>query len=73
MFSVLLYPWIENKEDVIGVVDVNPKKHGKRFSHTSLIVQPYAVLDQPGNTALVLQQKRKQIIAMIQHAAIMER
>lgn len=73
MFSVLLYPWIENKEDVIGVVDVNPKKHGKKFSHTSLIVKSYAELDQQGNTALVLQQKRKQIIAMIQHSAIMER
>ena len=73
MFSVLLYPWIENKEDVIGVVDVNPKKHGKNFSYTSLIVQPFAEMDKKGNTALVLSQKRKQIIAMIQHADILER
>lgn len=71
MFSVLVYPWIENKEDVIGVVDVNPKKHGKRFSYTSLIVQPFAELDKPGNTALVLQQKRT-VGCMIQHATILE-
>jgi hypothetical protein len=70
MFSVLIYPWIENKEDVIGVVDVNPKKHGKKFSYTSLIVQPIEALDKPGNTALVLRQKR---ISMIQHASILER
>jgi hypothetical protein len=73
MFSVLLYPWIENKKDVIGVVDVNPKKHGKKFSYTSLIVQSFAELDKPGNTALVLYQKRKQIIARIQNATILER
>ena len=71
MFSVLVYPWIENKEDVIGVVDVNPKKHGKRFSYTSLIVQPFAELDKQGNTALVLQQKRT-VGCMIQHATILE-
>ena len=69
MFSVVVYPWIKNKEDVIGVVDVNPKKHGKKFSYTSLIVQPFAELDKPGNTALVLSQKR----VVIQHAAILER
>jgi len=68
MFSVVVYPWIENKEDVIGVVDVNPKKHGKKFSYTSLIVQPFAELDKPGNTALVLSQKR----VTIHHAAVME-
>jgi len=68
MFSVVVYPWIENKEDVIGVVDVNPKKHGKKFSYTSLIVQPFAELDKPGNTALVLSQKR----VAIHHAAVME-
>ena len=73
MFSVLLYPWIENKEDVIGVVDVNPKKQGKKFSFTSLIVQPYEALDKPGNTALVNHPKRKNIISMIQHASILER
>jgi hypothetical protein len=73
MFSVLIYPWIENKEDVIGVVDVNPKKHGKKFSFTSLIVQPYEVLDKPGNTAFVNHPKRKNIISMIHHAAVMER
>ena len=73
MFSVLLYPWIENKEDVIGVVDVNPKKHGKKFSYTSLIVQPFEEMDKKGNTALVLSQKRTQIIAMIQDAYILER
>jgi len=70
MFSVVLYPWIENKEDVIGVVDVNPKKHGKKFSYTSLIVQPIEALDNPGNTALVLRQKR--ISSMIQYAFILE-
>ena len=72
MFSVVLYPWIENKEDVIGVVDVNPKKHGKKFSYTSLIVKPIEALDHPGNTALVLIQKRT-IVSMIQHADILER
>ena len=71
MFSVVVYPWIENKEDVIGVVDVNPKKHGKKFSYTSLIVQPIEVLDKPGNTALVLRQKRT-ITSIIQHASILE-
>ena len=71
MFSVLVYPWIENKEDVIGVVDVNPKKQGKKFSYTSLIVQPFSELDKPGNTALVLSQKRT-VGCMIQHAAILE-
>ena len=72
MFSVVVYPWIENKEDVIGVVDVNPKKQGKKFSFTSLIVQPIEVLDQPGNTALVLRQKRT-IASIIQYASILER
>lgn len=72
MFSVLIYPWIENKEDIIGVVDVNPKKHGKKFSYTSLIVKPFEELDRAGNTALVLRQKR-QLCHMIQHAAILER
>ena len=71
MFSVLVYPWIENKEDVIGVVDVNPKKHGKKFSYTSLIVHPFSELDKPGNTALVLRQKRT-VGGMIQHATILE-
>ena len=73
MFTVLLYPWIENKDDVIGVVDVNPKKQGKKFSYTSLIVQPYEALDKTGNTALVNHPKRKNIISMIQHSAILER
>jgi len=73
MFTVLLYPWIENKEDIIGVVDVNPKKQCKKFSYTSLIVQPYEVLDQPGNTALVNHPKRKNIMSMIKHATILER
>jgi hypothetical protein len=71
MFSVVVYPWIENKKDVIGVVDVNPKKHGKKFSYTSLIVQPLEALDQPGNTALILRQKRT-LASNIKHAAIME-
>jgi len=73
MFSVLIYPWIENKEDVIGIVDIDPKKQGKLFSYTSLIVQPYEVLDIPGNTALVNHPKRRNIIGMIKHATIMER
>jgi hypothetical protein len=72
MFSVLIYPWIENKENLIGVVDVNPKKHGKKFSYTSLIVKPFEELDRPGNTALVMIQKR-QLCHIIQHAAILER
>jgi hypothetical protein len=71
--TILLYPLIENKEDIIGVVDVNPEKQGKLFSYTSLIVQPYEILDIPGNTALVNHPKRRNIIATIKHASIMER
>ena len=73
MFSVLLYPWIENKEDIIGIVDVNPEKKGKKFSYTSLIVSSYESLDKPDNTALVNHPKRKNIISMIHHADILER
>jgi hypothetical protein len=73
MFSVLIYPWIENKEDIIGIVDMDPKKQGKKFSYTSLIVSPYESFDKLGNTALVNHPKRKNIIGMIQHATILER
>ena len=73
MFSVLLYPWIENKEDIIGIVDVNPEKQGKKFSYTSLIISSYETLDKPGNTAIVNHPKRNNIIAMIKHASILER
>jgi len=73
MLSVLIFPWIENKEDVIGIVDVNPEKQGKKFSYTSHIIKPYEALDKPGNTALVNHPKRKNIISMIQYASILER
>jgi hypothetical protein len=51
------------------VVVVSPKNKAKSF-YTSLIVKPIKALDKPGNTALVLRQKR---ISMIQHASILER
>jgi hypothetical protein len=72
MFTVLLYPWIQNKEDIIGIVDMDKKKQGKKFSYTLMIVQPYEALDKPGNTALVNHPKRKNIIAMIKQANVLE-
>jgi len=72
MYTSFIYPWIENKEDVIGIIDKNPEKQGKKFSYTSHIIQPYEVFDKPGNTALVNHPIRKNIISMIQHANILE-
>jgi len=72
MYSFVLYPWIENKEDIIGVVDENPHKQGTQFSYTVWIVQPYKILDKQGNTALVNHLHRIHISSMIHHASILE-
>jgi hypothetical protein len=65
MFSVISYSRIQNKEDVVGVIDINPTKHGKLFSCTELLVYPYEHL-QEGDSILVIHPKKDNIIRMVQ-------
>jgi hypothetical protein len=65
MFSVISYSRIQNKEDIIGVIDVDKNKHGKLFSCTNLLVYPYEHL-QEDDSILIIHPKKENIIKMIQ-------
>jgi hypothetical protein len=44
MFSVILFSLIENKENVIGVIDQNNNLHKKLFANTKIKIYPYEYL-----------------------------
>jgi hypothetical protein len=68
MFSILLYSFIQNKENVIGVIDVNKDKQGKKFSFTELLVYPYEVLTDDVSI-VVFHPKKNNIIQSIKNVA----
>lgn len=67
MFSLITYELIVNKENVLGIIDTNQKKQGKRFGNTQLLVYPYAKLKTYGKetSILVIHPKMNNIIQQI--------
>jgi len=68
MFSIILYYFIQNKEHIIGVIDFNKKKHGKKFSFTELLVYPYEILTNDVSI-VVFHPKKENIIHSIKNIA----
>jgi hypothetical protein len=62
---MISYSRIQNKENIIGVIDFNKDKHGKLFSNTDLLIYPYEHL-QDGDSILVIHAKRDNIIKNVQ-------
>lgn len=44
MQSIIIYSIIENKENVIGIIDYNTKIQNKKYGNTNFIIQPYEYL-----------------------------
>jgi hypothetical protein len=44
MQSITIYSIIENKKNIIGVIDYNTKIQNKKYGNTNLIIQPYEYL-----------------------------
>jgi hypothetical protein len=67
MFSLITYELIVNKENVLGIIDTNQKKQGKRFGNTQLLVYPYDKLKTYGKetSILVIHPKMNNIIQQI--------
>jgi hypothetical protein len=70
MYGIIVYSCIENKEDVIGVIDYCQEKRGKKFGTTNLIVYPYEYLkNQYINTHILIHHpKKNNIIASVKNA-----
>jgi hypothetical protein len=45
MMSLTIYNIIENNNNIIGFIDLNPKLHNKQYGHTNLIIYPYEYLE----------------------------
>jgi hypothetical protein len=66
MWSIITYALIENKENIIGVIDYNKDKHNKWFSTTNIMVYPYEHLSSyQSSHILVIHPKKKNIVNMI--------
>jgi hypothetical protein len=66
-FSMITYEFISNKEDILGVIDYNKDKQGKKFSYTDLWVYPYEHLYLCTDASiLVIHPKKNNIVKMIQ-------
>jgi hypothetical protein len=67
MFSLITYELIVNKDCVIGVIDTNQKKQGKRFGNTSHVISSYDTLKNYGKetSILVIHPKKNNIIQQI--------
>jgi hypothetical protein len=64
MWSIISYALIENKENVVGVIDYNREKHGKLFSTTNLLIYPYEQL-YDGSNIIIIHPKKKNIAEMV--------
>lgn len=64
MWSIISYALIENKENVVGVIDYNRDKHGKLFSTTNLLIYPYEQL-YDGSNIIIIHPKKKNIAEMV--------
>lgn len=69
MWSIITYALIENKENIIGVIDYNKDKHNKWFSTTNILVYPYEQLTlHDSSHILVIHPMKKNIVDTIKKA-----
>jgi len=70
MFSLNIYNCIENKEDLIGVIDYSVEKIGKKFGNTDLIIYPYEHLKNYNENThiLISHPKKNNIITSVKNA-----
>jgi hypothetical protein len=59
MASTCIYALIENKENVVGVIDKNNLLHGKKFGNSELIIQPYENLKDLKDVNIIVCHNRK--------------
>ena len=57
--SICIYNLIENKENIIGIIDKNNLMHGKKFGNSELIVQSYEYLKEIKNANIIVCHYRK--------------
>lgn len=69
MWSIIIYNLIENKENIIGVIDLNKEKQGKKFSTTNILIYGYEHIENSAvdiNTSILIHHpKKNNIIKMI--------
>jgi hypothetical protein len=67
--AIITYSLIVNKEDIIGIIDIDKNKQGKKFSTTDIIVYPYEHLKNfDYNTSILIDHpKKKNIIECIKN------
>jgi len=59
MYSIILYQKIRNKNDVIGIIDLDKNKVGKKFSNTELIVYSYEHLTYKNDYNILVKHPKK--------------
>lgn len=52
--SILLYLKINNTENIIGIIDKDKNKHGKKFSNTNIIISDYKYLKEYNSDTNIL-------------------
>lgn len=62
MISIKLFSMIKNKENIIGIIDMNNKLHGEIFANTNLKIYPYNHLQNyDNNESIIVFQKKNDI------------
>jgi hypothetical protein len=59
MFSIITYSLIENKENIIGVIDMDKLKQNKWFGTTEIMVYPYEKLLLCADVNIIVNHPRK--------------
>ena len=59
MVSIKLFSIIINKENIIGIIDMNSKLQGETFANTNLKIYPYDHLQNYDNNASVIVFQKK--------------
>ena len=67
--SFIIYNLIENKENIIGIIDLNINKQGKKFGSTNILIYPYEYLKNFDNNTsiLIFHQKKNNIISLVKN------
>ena len=66
-FTAVILSLIENKENIVGIIDNNNKLHGKKYGNSEITIYPYEYLKNYDNDTdiLVYIYRRKDVISCI--------